>query len=131
MDIEIATSVRYGNYKEHLKYATSLVQIVKIVQKEIRRYINLPDDIQIIMRPMRGLLGCAFHYKEETGSRFVVELDVRQSISSFCDTLLHEMVHIEQFFEGRLGKTPTESTYYQWEGKNILNDTKNNYENLP
>ena len=63
---------------------------------------------------------------------YTVELDIRQNLDEFCDTLLHELVHIEQYFEGRL-KLRSELYYSIYEGRKIriVSHKSEEYNDLP
>ena len=132
MDIEIVPSVRYGNYKEFLERAKFFETLVKISEEKIRRFINLPDKVDIVLRPVRGVFGTAAMFKVKSVTQYVVEIDVRQTIDEFCDTLLHELVHIEQYFEGRL-KLKSEHFYSIYEGQKVrvVSNKSEGYNDLP
>jgi hypothetical protein len=133
-EITIASSVRYGNYKEHYNNALFLSDIVKEKYNAIKEYIELPQFINIAFRPVRSAFGRAFYIKSDAARRnreYIVELDVRQDMVTFRNTLLHELVHVEQFYQGRLLDAGT--MHFKWNGKKTLIDTSNldAYNNLP
>jgi hypothetical protein len=130
----IATSVRYGNYKEHLNNALLLSDVLTKSYKTIKQFIKLPQNLFINFRPIRCAYGRAFYVKSETkkySKNYVVELDIRQDIDTFKNTLIHELVHIEQFYEGRLKDAGP--THFKWNGKKTFIDTSSLdiYNNLP
>jgi hypothetical protein len=114
MIVSIANSVKYGNYKKYKGYSSILESEIELAEEKIRNEINLPELIVIKLRPMRNKLGQAVLISEEitVGS---VELDVRQTLLEFRDTLLHELVHIEQFYENRLEQC-SNINFYKWNG---------------
>jgi len=130
MEVKIVSSVRYGKYKQFLEYANSLEHIIKAHNKKIRKHINLPSSLKVVLRPMKGLLGRALKYSDETYS---IEIDTRQTFSDFRDTILHELIHIEQYFEKRFGVW--EQNYTIWEGKKVMTNFSiyetERYNNLP
>ena len=132
--ITIATSVRYGNYKQHLNNALSFVDIITDTFSSICNYINLPRRLSIIIRPARGAYGRAYYLTDpnaKTGREYIVEIDARQDRNQFEDTLLHELVHIEQFYEGRLdGGSPK---HFKWNKRDIsfVTSSIEEYNNLP
>lgn len=132
MEIEIVPSVKYGNYREFLGRAKSFEKLIQGSELRIRSYINLPEQVKIILRPIRNILGSAATYKVKTRNYYSVEIDVRQNLDEFCDTLLHELVHIEQYFEGRL-KIRSELYYSVYEGRKIrlVSHKSDEYVNLP
>jgi hypothetical protein len=133
-EITIATSVRYGNYKQHYQNALSFVETISKKFDEICNYINLPRKLFINIRPIRGAYGRAFYLTEPctiAGRDYMVEIDARQSRDLFEDSLLHELVHIEQFYEGRLdGGKPG---HFKWNKKDIsfITASFEEYNNLP
>jgi hypothetical protein len=132
-EITLASSVRYGNYKEHYLNALFLSDILKEKYQTIQDYIDLPKCIKIVFRPVRAAFGRAFYLKSnvERNRQYIVELDVRQDTATFKNTLLHELIHIEQFYQGRL--LDAGSMHFKWNGKKTLIDTSNldAYNNLP
>ena len=132
MDVEIVSSVRYGNYKEFLERAKVFEMLIQKSELRIRKYINLPEKVKIILRPIRDVIGSAATYRVKTQNYYSVEIDVRQNLDEFCDTLLHELVHIEQYFEGRL-KLKSELFYSINEGRKIrlVSHKSDEYNNLP
>ena len=132
--VTIATSVRYGYYKEHYQNALFFVDTITKKFDEIRNYITLPKKLLINIRPVRDAYGRAFYLKPKpysTAKEYIVEIDARQSRDIFEDTLLHELVHIEQFYEGRL--IDAGPMHFKWRGKSVLIDTSSLdiYNNLP
>ena len=132
MDIEIVPSVKYGNYKRFLSQARDFEGIIQRSESKVRKYINLPDQVKVILRPIRDVLGTAATYKVKSIPLYTVEIDVRQTLNEFYDTLLHELVHIEQYFEDRL-KLRSELFYSIYEGRKIrlVSHKSDEYCNLP
>lgn len=132
-NITIATSVRYGNYKEHLNNALYFIDIFNDSFSNIKQFIKLPKKLNIIFRPVKGAYGRAYYTKKEdsTSKDYIVELDVRQDPVTYRNTLLHELVHIEQFYQGRLKDAG--SMYFKWNGKKMLidNSSLEVYNELP
>jgi hypothetical protein len=132
MDVEIVSSVKYGKYKEFLDHAKVFKMLIQKSELRVRKHINLPEQFKIILRPIRGVFGTAATYKVNSKPYYTVEIDVRQTIDEFCDTLLHELVHIEQYFEGRL-KLKSELFYSIYEGRKIrlVSSKSDEYHDLP
>ena len=132
-NITIATSVRYGNYKEHLNNALYVIDILNDSFSNIKQFIKLPKKLNIIFRPVRGAYGRAYYTKEEgsTSKEYIVELDVRQDPVTYRNTLLHELVHIEQFYQKRL--VDAGPMHFKWKGEKMLVDqsTIEAYNDLP
>jgi len=132
MEIIIASSVRYGKYRNFLQAANKFVDVLSAKEKTIREYFSLPENIEIIMRPIRGLYGTASVLRCECGNKYMVEIDIRQSLEEFKDTILHELVHIEQYFENRLFLR-SEHLYSTFEGQEfrLISNKSDDYNNLP
>lgn len=119
--MSIAASVRYGNYKEHYQNALLFVDIVAESYKNIKQFIKLPRNISIHFRPVRDAYGRAFFQKpnpDSSAKEYIVEVDVRQDVDTFKNTLIHELVHIEQFYEGRLKEAGP--MHFKWNGQKML-----------
>jgi hypothetical protein len=127
MEVSIATSVRYGGYKQHYSKALGFEEVIKDYEVRMRKVINLPANIDVVLRPIRRMYGRASFRNKH----FKVEIDIRQTYEEFKNTLLHELVHIEQFFEGRLSND--EQGELVWYGKRYRVDMNNltAYVNLP
>jgi hypothetical protein len=134
-NITLASSVRYGAYKAHLNNALFLIDVLTEGFCKIPRYIKLPKNLTINFRPVRNAYGRAFFTKAVPPSaaarEYIVEVDVRQDIVTFKDTILHELVHIEQFYQGRLRDAGP--MHFKWNGKKMLIDASSLdiYNNLP
>ena len=132
MEIIIASSVRYGRYRNFLQAASEFVDVLSVKEKTIRKHFHLPENIDIIMRPIRNLYGTASVLRYESGNEYLVEIDVRQSLEDFKDTILHELVHIEQYFENRLFLR-SEHLYSTFEGQEfrLISNKSDDYNTLP
>jgi hypothetical protein len=117
--ISIATSIRYGNYREFFDEALFMTATIINRYDEIAAHINLPRDLFIHIRPIRNVLGRAFYHTKEKNKVkskvYCLELDARQNEDDFYDTLLHELIHIEQFHEERL-LDPDVRDHFKWNG---------------
>ena len=132
--ISLATSVRYGNYKEHLTNALFFIDLLADKYNTLKQYIVLPRNLSINFRPVRDAYGRAFYITPTLNSaarEYIVEIDIRQDLKTFKDTIIHELVHIEQFYEGRLKAAG--NMHFKWNGKKMLIDTSSTaaYSNLP
>ena len=130
LTIIIADSIRYGAYKKLMPETVVKISLVLDRYEKIREVIDLPQDMSMRFRPIRGDLGRT--YNKSKSSPFLVELDVRQNIETFKDTLLHELVHTEQFYQKRLKETVDNDTL-RWRGKKIqcIGISYNVYRDLP
>ena len=133
-NITLATSVRYGNYKQHLDCALFFIDILKDSFNDIKQFIKLPKNLNINFRPVRCAFGRAYYVRPSQSSsakEYIVEIDVRQDLATFKNTMIHELVHVEQFYQGRLKDAG--SMYFKWNGKKMLIDTSSldAYNELP
>ena len=133
-NITLATSVRYGNYKQHLDSALFFIDILTASFDEIKQFIKLPRNLNINFRPVRDAFGRAFYLKPNQFSsarNYIVEIDVRQDLATFKNTMIHELVHIEQFYQGRLKDAG--DMHFKWNGKKMLIDMSSldTYNSLP
>jgi hypothetical protein len=131
MEIIVASSVRYGKYRNFLQAANKFGDVLYSKEKTIRKFLNLPENIEIIMRPIRYIYGTASVLRGKS-NEYMIEIDVRQSMEDFEDTILHELVHIEQYFENRLFLR-SEHLYSTFEGREfrLISNKSDEYNNLP
>lgn len=130
--ISVAHSVRYGNYKQYLDNVVQFTDILVSNFAAIKEHINLPDNLRIVFKPIRTFHGKAFPMLGKRYSQYVVEIDVRLSIEVFVETILHELVHIEQFHEKRLKHT-RDLKSFKWNNSKPWPEPRNydEYTNLP
>jgi len=131
-EISLARSIQYGNYKQHRTSALLYIDILKNNIKYIKEFIKLPKRLSFVFRPIRGAEGLAYYVQYKYSPRdYIVEIDARQNLLSFKNTLLHELVHIEQFSQGRLKHAGTK--YFKWLGREMLIDisSMDAYNQLP
>ena len=132
--ISIATSVKYGNYKQYLENCAEQIELFVDKFDEIKSYIKLPRNLFIHYRPSRRTHGVAYTTKikgKKYARAFWVEYDVRQDLETYKDTMLHELVHIEQFYQRRL--VDIGQTFFKWNGEKVSAEfeTFEEYDNLP
>jgi len=130
LSVSMANSIKYGSYKKYLPETIAKISVLLDSYDKIRECIDLPQFITIMYRPIRGDWGRAFN--KSRNSPYLVELDVRIPMKDYKLTLLHELVHIEQFHKKRLKET-IDNTTLRWKGKKIkcIGVTFERYSNLP
>jgi hypothetical protein len=100
----------------------------------IIKSLDLPKETEIRCRiiPIKiGAYGLAYYPERENQKRYRVDVDVRQSKSKFFKTLLHELVHVEQYYNAKLVMGEKEAL---WKGRLYKLEDHNNlkeYENQP
>lgn len=96
LDITFATSIKYGNYKQH--HATA-VRIKRLLTQFKDLFDKAFDHkcTNVHIRPLKGKHGCA----DVNGAH--IEIDPRRStLKAIVETLAHEFTHSEQFKQQRL-----------------------------
>jgi hypothetical protein len=132
MNITVATSIKYGNYKQ-------LKPRVAEVKNVINHHVNIckennevdfTSDITVHLRPIKGNTFGRAH-----GLKNMIEIDPRYNDLRVVETLIHELVHIEQFLQGRLSQhfdPQCNQWLCIWNGNRYTNPTSYKaYLNLP
>ncbi|NBW56539.1 hypothetical protein EBR43_01900 [bacterium] len=97
----------------------NLATMIRITTPAFRELLNLPDDIIFRMATIRKWWG---NYSVRNNA---VTITPRLDYRNFLEVVAHELVHAEQFYEGRLVHKGLRSM--MWNGK-ILPYTNSNYE---
>lgn len=127
---EIATSVKYGNYKQYKPRADFGKEFIERNFSTLAKCFKLPPKIHILCRPIRGDAG-GLAYKSNKGKKYLIEIDPRLEQHIFIGVLLHELTHIEQYFKGKLDIV---GEFFLWKGKDIFKPLEiyhPNYDNQP
>lgn len=97
MNITIARSITYGKYKWLQGRVEELKYIIANFWHALCEHIGFPHNITIHIRPIAGCVAgrCFRHGK-------TVEIDPRFKHRATIETLAHELIHSEQFFQGHL-----------------------------
>lgn len=98
--ITFATSIKNGQsiYKQYKARMPLQEALVRFTLAYIRKFklINFHPDVKIHIKPIKRWHG--LHYIDKN----LVVLNVRDNPIQMIETLLHELKHSEQHFEGRL-----------------------------
>jgi len=129
MIIELSTTIQYGSYKMYKVYGDILADRILEHEDVIRNILNLPDKIHIKIRPIRYNYGTARYIVSESLSVCLIEIDVKQELKTFDNTIIHELIHAEQYHENRLSLTD-DSTWFKWKGEEVSKRYQN-YIDLP
>lgn len=109
MKFTTATSIKYGNYKHLQHMVEKATEMVKRVLPKLRKEIDFRDDVEIHFRPIRGATaGRAFQHRN------IIEVDPRMKMVDLLEIVAHELVHSEQYKQGRLNHQGAKAIY---EGK--------------
>lgn len=124
--VSIADSIRYGRYKAYLPNANRIADLVTKAMPHARKMLVLPEHIVFHIRPLGGKYnGVYMNFFNK------VELEVRRTnLGSILETIMHELVHAEQFHQGRL---KLKSGMYHWNdvAHKVGNDTYAKYRARP
>lgn len=129
MIIELSSTIQRGNYRMYRVYGDILADRILEHEDVIRNTLNLPDKIHIKIRPLRYNYGIARYIISEDQIVCSIELDVKQELKIFDNTLIHELIHAEQYHENRLALTD-DSTWFKWKGEEVSKRYQN-YIDLP
>jgi len=111
MNIRIATSIKYGNYKEDLIRSRELEGRIMKNWERLVEHVGLDDtmtdDLEILIRPIKGdVNGRYFHkgiheLKGDDPSR--IEIDPRyHSFRQLLGVMAHELQHCKQYYTGKI-----------------------------
>lgn len=126
MRITVATSIKYGNYQQHLRRTNEVVVVLHRLHKSFAENFDFRRDVNVHIRPIRGkgVHGKAFNEENR------IEIDPRFEFERIVETIAHELTHSEQYKQGRL-KAGTR-THREWNGKLVkIPQTFKDYENSP
>lgn len=117
--VTIADSIRYGRYKIYRPQAGAIVELVTKAIPHARKLLNLPEHLHFHVRPLgKRYNGVYLNFFNK------IELSVRRTnIGGVLETIMHELVHAEQFHEGRLS---IKGGTYHW--KNVATKLGHSYE---
>jgi hypothetical protein len=124
--VTIADSIRYGRYKAYLSNANKIAELVTKAMPHARKLLQLPEHLVFHVRPLGGKYnGVYMNFFSK------IELEVRRTnLGSILETIMHELVHAEQFHQGRL---KLNRGMYHWNDKphKVGNDTYAKYRARP
>lgn len=125
--IKIADSIRYGRYQHMKAQAIEVAKLIERAMPHARKIMQLPDGLNFIVRPLGGKYNGGYNFRFKQ-----VGIDPRRSnIGTILSTLMHELVHAEQYHTGRL--TQTNLRTQLWNGEAVTNKgtTYDAYRKLP
>jgi hypothetical protein len=101
---KITSPILSGYYTHWRKNAVERMSFFNTKANEIAKELQLPPNVEVRFRiiPARMNASGIAYPPEWKNMQYVVDVDVRQSRRSFFHTLLHEMVHVEQFHTDKL-----------------------------
>jgi len=124
--VTIADSIRYGRYKAYRGNADRIAELIAKALPHARKLLDLPEHLVYHIRPLGGKYnGVYMNFFSK------IELEVRRTnLGNVLETIMHELVHAEQFHQGRL---KLKSGMYHWhdEPHKVGNDTYAKYRARP
>lgn len=127
--IYVSARVKQDSFFYHK--AKCLSEMIKLSLPFLREHIEFPDHVAFRLATIKGrTLG---YYNNFKG--FVV-IDVKSSFEKTLKIIAHELVHAEQYYQGRLSnQVEFSSPKYVWNGQ-VYNPVKSSanykkYRNLP
>jgi predicted SprT family Zn-dependent metalloprotease len=125
MKLTLATSIKYGNYKHLQPDAKQVFRWIKRYWDDFKDHFDFDHDVEFHVRPVRGKThGWYLSNKKR------IEIDPRYSALSVLDTIAHELVHAEQYKQGRLEWNSKHSSVWNGEHHN-RGTTHKQYLNRP
>lgn len=97
MNITVATSIKYGNYKRYRPAADRVVSALKALEPILKKVFDYRHDVLVRVRPIRGSVN-----GRANNSGNWIEIDPRKTMDSIIETIAHEFTHSEQYKQGRL-----------------------------
>ena len=82
------------------RYRDKSLDVATVVNRsihEFRKYLSFPSDIKIRIAPIKGSTNGRYNQSVKT-----VELDCSLPWNEALEVLAHELVHAEQYYQGRL-----------------------------
>lgn len=85
--------------KKYRNKALTVATVVNHTIDEFRKHLEFPQDVIVRIAPVKGTVNGRYYSTSK-----MVELDCRLPWDKALEVLAHELVHAEQYFQGRLKK---------------------------
>ena len=115
------------------RYRNKSLEVARVVNRSIdqfRKYLNFPKDVKVRIAPIKGSVNGRYNNLLKT-----VELDCTLDWAKALEVFAHELVHAEQYYQGRLKNTYVRGKgfIYSWNGSSSSNKgtTYRAYRNQP
>jgi hypothetical protein len=115
------------------RYCNKSLEVARVVNRSIdqfRKYLNFPQDVRVRIAPIKGSVNGRYNSNCK-----VVELDCKLPWDKALEVFAHELVHAEQYYEGRLIKKfeARHGWIHSWNGAKSFNrgSTYRAYRNQP
>lgn len=113
----ISSSFKYGYDKKYVKMCNESIELIKLVMPIARRLLDFSAHINVHLKPTR--LANAYYAHAER--RVVIDPRRCKTYNGVIAALMHELVHAEQFKQGRLELT---QRTMKWMGKPVVQETR-------
>jgi len=133
MNITIATSIQYGNYKHILPAAKSLTMMIQKYCFRIKGELKWSPDLKVVIRPIKGNISGRAITRD--GICKSIEVDPRRMFNAreVLETVFHELVHCDQHETERMRFFKEDRRWMrEYEGVVYNNDlyrSSSNYDN--
>jgi hypothetical protein len=101
---KITSPLTSGYYNQWRQATLSRVEIFNTNVDKIVKCLDLPKSVELRVRVIPSYMqaaGIAYPPECKDG-RYIIDVDARQSRRNFFYTLLHELVHVEQYYTDKL-----------------------------
>jgi hypothetical protein len=101
---KITSPLTSGYYSQWRQSTRDKVELFNANVDKIVKHLDLPKSVELRVRVIPSCMqasGIAYPPECKDG-RYIVDVDARQSRRNFFHTLLHELVHVEQYYTDKL-----------------------------
>lgn len=114
----IAQSFKYGYDKKYTDRCYKAVELIRMVVPIARKLLDVPTHLEVHLKPTRRANAYYSHYHQ----RVVIDPRKCKTFPDIISALMHELVHAEQFKQGRLELSVRTM---KWMGKPVVQETRN------
>jgi hypothetical protein len=121
----ILTASRQAWYLDrlHKRNVKAAVKMLKIALPYFTKYVNIDKNVVVRLAGIKKRTTHG-HYQSEWK---LATVDYRHKLTDMMQTLAHELVHAEQYHEGRLAHGKTYPFTQVWQGESYISKGKNKY----
>ena len=113
----IAASLKYGYDKKYVEKSNTSIALIKMVMPIARELLDIPSHIRVHLKPNRK----ANAYYSHITRKVVIDPRRCNTYVEVIAALMHELVHAEQFKQGRLELT---TRTMKWMGRVVKQETR-------
>jgi len=118
----IAPSLKYGYDKKYAGKSQNVVTVLKLVMPIALELLDVPSNLSVHLKPNRR----ANAYYHHDSKKVVIDPRRCKTYGEAISALMHELVHAEQFKQGRLEINLTRSrrVVMKWMGSVVVQETR-------